>query len=256
MKTSSKTKPPSDLRLQVFLAQAGVASRRKAERLIQEGRVAVDGQVVTQMGSKVDPDRQRVTVDGRPVEIVSETVYYLFHKPRQVLSTLHDPRGRPALKDYLDRAGIRERVFPVGRLDWDAEGLILMTNDGLLAQVLQHPRFQVPKTYRVKVEGLPTLQALNRLKTGLPIPGGKEHRADVERIKTGTDRTWLLITVWEGEKHQVKKMCAAVGHPVLTIKRVALGPLELGRLPQGEFRPLTAREIAALKKLVPPALFT
>lgn len=254
MKTSSKKKP-SDIRLQVFLAQAGVASRRKAEGLIQEGRVAVDGQVITKLGSKVDPARQRVTVDSRQVEIVTETVYYLFHKPRQVLSTLHDPRGRPGLKDYLDRAGIKERVFPVGRLDWDAEGLILMTNDGPLAQVLQHPRFQVPKTYRVKVEGLPTLQDLGRLKTGLPIPGGKEHRADVERIKAGPDRTWLLITVWEGEKHQVKKMCEAVGHPVLTIKRVALGPLELGRLPKGEFRPLTAGEIAALKKLAASVLF-
>jgi 23S rRNA pseudouridine2605 synthase len=254
MKTSSKKKP-SDLRLQVFLAQAGVASRRKAEGLIQEGRVAVDGQVVTKLGSKVNPDRQRVTVDGRQVAVAAEPVYYLFHKPRQVLSTLHDPRGRPGLKDYLDRAGIKERVFPVGRLDWDAEGLILMTSDGPLAQVLQHPRFQVPKTYRVKVRGLPTLQALGRLKTGLPIPGGKEHRADVERIKAGTDRTWLLITVWEGEKHQVKKMCEAVGHPVLTLKRVALGPLELGRLPHGEFRPLTAGEIAALRKLAPPHLF-
>jgi len=255
VKTSSKKKP-SDLRLQVFLAQAGIASRRKAEALIQEGRVAVDGQVVTRLGSKVDPDRQRVTVDGRQVAIVAEPVYFLFNKPRQVLSTLHDPRGRPGLKDYLDRAGIKERVFPVGRLDWDAEGLILMTNDGTLAQVLQHPRFQVPKTYRIKVRGLPTLQALERLKTGLFIPGGREHRADVERIKTGTDRTWLLITVWEGEKHQVKKMCEAIGHPVITIKRVALGPLELGRLPQGEFRPLTAAEVAALRKLAPPHLFS
>lgn len=254
MKTSLKKKP-NDIRLQVFLAQAGVASRRKAEGLIQEGRVAVDGQVVDRLGTKVDPERQRVTVDGRAVGIVAEPVYYLFNKPRQVLSTLHDPRGRPGLKDYLDRAGIKERVFPVGRLDWDAEGLILMTNDGLLAQVLQHPRFQVPKTYRVKVRGLPTLQALERLKTGLPIPGGKEHRADVERIKAGENRTWLLITVWEGEKHQVKKMCEAVGHPVITIKREALGPLELGRLPRGEFRPLTAAEVAALRKLVPPHLF-
>lgn len=250
-----KTKP-TELRLQVFLAQAGVASRRKAEGLIQEGRVAVDGKVVDRLGSKIDPERQRVTLDGRPVAPVAEAVYYLFNKPRQVLSTLHDPRGRPALKDYLERAGIKERVFPVGRLDWDAEGLILMTNDGPLAQVLQHPRFQVPKTYRVKVEGHPTLQALGRLKTGLPIPGGKEHRADVERIKKGEDRTWLLITVWEGEKHQVKKMCEAVGHPVITIKRVALGPLELGRLPLGEFRPLTAAEIAALRKLAPPHLFS
>ncbi|MBI5584518.1 MAG: rRNA pseudouridine synthase [Deltaproteobacteria bacterium] len=250
-----KTKP-NDIRLQLFLAQAGVASRRKAEGLIQEGRVAVDGKVVDRLGSKVDPERQKVTVDGRQVAMAAEPVYYLFNKPRQVLSTLHDPRGRPGLKDYLDRAGIKERVFPVGRLDWDAEGLILMTNDGALAQVLQHPRFQVPKTYRVKVRGIPTLQSLERLKTGLPIPGGKEHRADVERIKTGADRTWLLITVWEGEKHQVKKMCEAVGHPVITIKREALGPLELGRLPHGEFRPLTAAEVAALKKLVPPALFT
>jgi 23S rRNA pseudouridine2605 synthase len=164
---------------------------------------------------------------------------------------LKDPHGRPTLKDFLSRAGIQERVFPVGRLDWDAEGLILLTNDGELAQALQHPKFQVPKTYRVKVQGLPKDETLKRLQAGVVLPSGKRPRAEWQKIKSGEDRSWLLITIREGEKHQVKNMLAAIGHPVLTIKRIALGPLSLGRLAPGDLRTLSPKEIQSLKKYFP-----
>ncbi|RPH85802.1 MAG: rRNA pseudouridine synthase [Desulfobacteraceae bacterium] len=246
MKPKPKT---NEQRLQRVLAQAGLASRRKAEEFIQTGRVSVDGKVITQLGVKVDPDRQLIKVDGQPIAVRESRVYYLLHKPRLVLSTLHDPQGRPTLKDYLKGARIKERVFPVGRLDWDADGLILLTNDGRLAQILQHPRFQVPKTYRVKVSGLPTREALMRREEGVQIPGGGKHRAGVELIKTGENRAWLLVTIREGEKHQVKKMLEAVGHLVLTLKRVAMGPLKLGRLPVGKIRTLTQEEIQSLRQV-------
>jgi 23S rRNA pseudouridine2605 synthase len=245
----------SEQRLQRVLAQAGLASRRKAEELIQAGRGAVDGKVVTQMGVKVDPLRQRITVDARPLAIKESRAYYLLHKPRLVLSTLHDPQGRPTLRDYLKGARIRERVFPVGRLDWDADGLILLTNDGRLAQILQHPRFQIPKIYRVKVSGIPTPEALQQLEAGIQFPGGQKHRAEVELLKTGEDRAWLLVTIREGEKHQVKIMLEAVGHLVLTLKRVALGPLKLGRLPVGKIRALTPEEIQSLRQVADSAKF-
>ena len=246
------TKPSeSGIRLQRLLAQSGLTSRRRGEDLIREGRVKVDGRVVTLLGFKITSDKQRIEVDGRPLPSFENKVYYLFNKPPGVLSTLKDPQGRPTLTDYLGRAQIRERVFPVGRLDWDAEGLVLLTNDGEMAQTLQHPKFQVPKTYRIKVEGLPTDETLDRLVTGVRLPSGKSPRAEWQRIKTGTDRSWLFITIREGEKHQVKNMLAAIGHPVLSIKRVRLGPLELGRLAPGALRPLTLKEIKALKHYFP-----
>jgi 23S rRNA pseudouridine2605 synthase len=240
------TDPPALLRLQRFLAQAGVASRRKAEDLIREGRVRVDGRPVTELGLKIDPTIQRVEVDGRPLAAIESKAYYLFYKPKGVLSTLQDPQGRPTLKDFLDRKGVRERLFPVGRLDWDAEGLMLLTNDGELGQKLQHPKYQIPKTYRIKVRGIPTDETLQPLAEGLQLPSGKSHQAEWERLKSGEDRSWLLLTIREGEKHQVKDMMAAVGFPVMAIKRVAMGPLSLGRLNPGEMRPLTSKELKEL----------
>ncbi len=207
----------------------------------------VDGRVVTQLGLKLAPSDHRIEVDGQLITSPESKAYYLFYKPKGVVSTLRDPQGRPTIKDFLSQAQIRERVFPVGRLDWDAEGLMLLTNDGELAQTLQHPKFQVPKTYRVKVRGIPTLDSLRRLQAGTWLPSGKKHQAEWEMVKTGLDRSWLLITIREGEKHQVKNMCTAIGHPVMTIKRVTLGPLSLGRLAPGAIRPLSSKEIQALK---------
>ncbi|MBI5607024.1 MAG: rRNA pseudouridine synthase [Deltaproteobacteria bacterium] len=244
-----KAKPTeSEQRLQRILAQAGLASRRKAEEWIRAGRVSVDGKTVTQLGLKIAPGAHRIEVDGRPIPSHESKVYYLFNKPKGVLSTLMDPQGRPTVKDFLSQAQIRERLFPVGRLDWDAEGLILLTNDGELAQTLQHPRFQIPKTYRVKVQGIPSEEALHRLEAGIKLPSGKRSSAGWEKIKTGTDRSWLFITIREGEKHQVKNMLAAIGHPVMAIKRVAFGPLTLGRLVPGELRPLSEEEIRTLPR--------
>ncbi len=234
-------------RLQRILAHSGLASRRKAEDLIRAGRVRVDGRVVTQLGLKLAPSDHRIEVDGRLITSAESKAYYLFYKPPGVVSTLRDPQGRPTIKDFLSQAQVRERVFPVGRLDWDAEGLMLLTNDGELAQTLQHPKYQVPKTYRVKVRGIPTLDSLRRLQAGTWLPSGKKHQAQWEMVKTGLDRSWLMITIREGEKHQVKNMCAAIGHPVMTIKRVTLGPLSLGRLAPGAIRPLSPKEIQALK---------
>jgi 23S rRNA pseudouridine2605 synthase len=234
-------------RLQRILAQAGVASRRKAEELIREGRVRVDGRIIQQLGEKIVPSEHRIEVDGKPLASPETKVYYLFYKPKGVLSTLQDPQGRPTIKDFLSQAQIRQRVFPVGRLDWDAEGLMLLTNDGGLGQTLQHPKFQVPKTYRVKVKGIPLFDSLRRLQEGTWLPSGKKHRAQWEMVKTGPDRSWLLITIREGENHQVKNMCAAIGHPVMAIKRITLGPLSLGRLAPGKLRPLSSEEIQALK---------
>jgi 23S rRNA pseudouridine2605 synthase len=234
-------------RLQRILAQSGLASRRKAESLIREGRVVVDGQVVTKMGLKIVPSEHRIEVSGKCIASPESKAYYLFNKPKGVISTLRDPQGRPTIKDFLTQAQITQRLFPVGRLDWNAEGLMLLTNDGELAQRLQHPRFQVPKTYRIKVQGNPSETSLRQLEKGIKLPGGKMHRADCELLKTGEDRSWLSITIREGEKHQVKNMLAAIGHPVITIKRVAFGPLTLGRLAPGKVRPLTLKEIQTLK---------
>jgi len=240
----------TEWRLQRILAQSGLTSRRKAEDLIRAGRVTVDGQVVIQLGLKLDPSTHLIEVDGQPIPPVESQAYYLFYKPKGVISSLWDPQGRPSLKDFLSQAQIRERVFPVGRLDWDAEGLILLTNNGELAQTLQHPRFQVSKTYRVKVRGIPSAESLRRLQAGIRLPSRKRHQAEWQMIKTGVDRSWMLITVREGENHQVKNMLASIGHPVMTIKRVALGPLFLGRLSPGELRPLSPMEIQALKMLL------
>jgi 23S rRNA pseudouridine2605 synthase len=234
-------------RLQRILAHSGLASRRKAEDLIRTGRVVVDGRVVTELGLKLVPSDHRIEVDGKRIASPESKAYYLFYKPKGVVSTLRDPQGRPTINDYLSQAQIRERVFPVGRLDWDAEGLMLLTNDGGLGQTIQHPKFQVPKTYRVKVKGIPGLDSLRRLQEGTWLPSGKKHQAQWEMVKTGPDRSWLLITIREGEKHQIKNMCAAIGHPVMAIKRITLGPLSLGRLAPGKIRPLSSEEIQALK---------
>ena len=212
--------------------------------------MVVDGRVIKELGLKLVPSDHQIEVDGKPLTSPQSKAYYLFYKPKGVVSTLKDPQGRPTIIDYLSQAQIRERVFPVGRLDWDAEGLMLLTNDGELAQTLQHPKFQVPKAYRVKVRGIPSETSLKHLEKGIKLPGGKVHRAEYELIKTGADRSWLLITIREGEKHQVKNMCTAIGHPVLAIKRVALGPLTLGRLVPGQIRPLTSKEIQGLKSEV------
>ncbi|NDY43514.1 rRNA pseudouridine synthase [Dissulfurirhabdus thermomarina] len=233
------------VRLQKYLADAGVASRRAAEELIRQGRVAVDGVAVTTLGTRVIPGAQSVTVDGRPVAPGPAPVYILLHKPRGVLTTLRDPFGRPTVRGLL--RGVKARVFPVGRLDLDSEGLLLCTNDGALAHRLLHPRFKVDKTYLVTVRGRPSRDDLGRLAAGVEIEGGRTLPCRVRRVG-GTRRASVLeVILKEGRKRQIRLMCEAVGHPVTRLVRVAMGPLALGDLPPGAWRPLEPAEVAALR---------
>ncbi len=239
--------PPVQERLQKIIAEAGLASRRGAERLIDEGRVSVNGRVVTEPGSKADPGRDEIKVDGRLLPAPQKPSYYMFHKPAGYLTTLSDPQGRPTIKEFLDRLPVR--LFPVGRLDMDVEGLLILTNDGALAKKLMHPSSHVPKTYRVKVSGLPDEEALETLRSGGLMLGDRPAApALAELIKTAEDRAWIFLTLTEGRHHQVKRMCSAIGHPVLKLKRVSFGGLELGPLRREMIRPLSPAEVRLLKE--------
>lgn len=234
-------------RLQKYLAHCGVSSRRAAEALISSGKVEVNGAVVTAMGVQVDPDVDIVKVAGRELHEPAGMVYIALHKPVGVLSTARDERGRTTVLDLLPP--LAERVYPVGRLDADSEGLILLTNDGELAALLMHPRHNVPKTYMVTVVGVPSATALHSLRQGIVLDDGLTRPADVTAAPNATAApTVLLITLREGRKRQIRRMCAAVGLPVLQLRRLCIGPLELGDLQPGEYRLLSAPEVAQLKQ--------
>jgi 23S rRNA pseudouridine2605 synthase len=237
-----------EVRLQKLIAGAGLASRRKAEELIAAGRVSVNGRVVTELGTKVDPGRDHVKVDGKHLGAAQPFVYVMLHKPKNVMSTLDDPGGRPTIKDFL--RGVSVRVFPVGRLDFDSEGLMLLTNNGDLSQALLHPRYHVLKTYLIKVKGVLTNEEIARLQRGVELEDGATSPAAVKKIRKAEQNSWLEITIHEGRKHQVRRMLDAVGHPVLKLTRVRMGPLGLGDLAPGEFRYLEDREANALRDLV------
>ncbi|MEW6264192.1 MAG: pseudouridine synthase [Thermodesulfobacteriota bacterium] len=234
-------------RLQKILARAGVTSRRGAEKLILSGRVRLNGLLITTLGVKADPVEDMIEVDGLPLTAAEESVYFIFNKPSGFITSLRDPRHRPTIVQFIDH--LKARVYPVGRLDRDAEGLLILTNDGELARRLMHPRFHVSKTYRVKVQGRPSEESLNLFCSGALILGHRPAKpAEAEVIKVGQDRTWLKLTLTEGRHHQIKRMCALIGHPVLKLKRIGFGPLKLGRLEPGGVRPLSVQEIKALKK--------
>ncbi len=237
-----------EVRLQKLIAGTGLASRRKAEALISAGRVMVNGKVVTELGTKVDPGRDHVKVDGKHLSAAQPFVYLMLNKPKHVMSTLDDPGGRTTVKDYL--RGVSVRVFPVGRLDFDSEGLMLLTNNGDLAQALFHPRYHVPKTYLIKVKGVLTDEEIRQLERGVKLEDGMTGPAMVKKIRKVEANSWLEITIREGRKHQVKRMLESVGHPVIKLMRVRMGPLTLGNLEPGEFRFLTDREANALRELV------
>ncbi|MFZ5755148.1 MAG: pseudouridine synthase [Bacillota bacterium] len=233
-------------RLQKYLAQAGIASRRKAEELILAGRVKVNGITITQLGSKIDPERDIVTFDQKPVKTTNKYEYYLLHKPLQVVTTMHDPQGRTKVTDLLK--GIKTRVYPVGRLDYHTEGLLLLTNDGELAYRLMHPKYKVAKTYLVTVKGILDKNSLLRLQKGVLLEDGLTMPAKVTILETGEDYSRLEMTIREGRNRQVRRMCEAVGHPVVSLKRVKFGPLSLGQLKPGQYRKLEEGEIRELKK--------
>ncbi len=245
-------------RLQKFLARAGVASRRHAEGLITAGRVTVNNQRVTELGTKVEPT-DLVTVDGTLVTAPERTSWYLLHKPTGVVTTLSDPEGRPTVAGLL--AGVEQRVFPVGRLDWDAEGALLVTNDGEAAHRLLHPSFEVPRTYLAKVKGTPTDETLARLRAGVRLEDGDARAIRADRFEVTEKNTWLVLQVGEGRPHLVKRLCAAVGHPVVRLFRPAQAGISVAGLQPGELRPLTAEEVervqavAAGKDVDAPTLF-
>ncbi len=234
-------------RLQKFLARAGVASRRETEKLIASGRVAVNNQTVIVMGTKVAPGSDLVTVDGRLVDTPEARSYFLFYKPPGVVTTMQDPQGRPTIADYVDQ--IPARVFPVGRLDYDAEGALLLTDDGALAHRLTHPKFGVLRVYLAKVRGVPTPETLEKLRRGVRLEDGAASPQTVEIFEKAEKNTWLQIAVTEGRPHLIKRLCAAIGHPVQRLFRPSHGGLAIGGLQPGEMRALSAAEIAQVRRV-------
>lgn len=233
-------------RLQKILAGAGVASRRSAERLIEAGRVRLNGRVVTQLGTKADPHKDRIELDGRRV-VAEKPVYHLLHKPREVVSTLEDPEGRPTVGALLKR--IPERVFPVGRLDYHTSGALLVTNDGEMAQALLKPAAKVPKVYAVKMQGHLDESALQALRTGVVLDDGYKTRpADVFVLREEPRHSWVQMTLTEGKNRQIRRMGDAIAHPVQRIARTEFAGLSTEGLRPGQYRPLHARELEKLKK--------
>ena len=237
-------------RLQKILAAAGIASRRKAEEIIAAGRVTLNGSVVTEQGTKADPQVDAITVDGKPLKRAQPFVYLLLNKPKGYVTTVNDPEGRPTVMELLGK--INERIYPVGRLDYASEGLLLMTNDGALAQKLTKAGSHIPKTYLVKISGKPNEQAIQKLRAGISIPleDGRRVKTSPAKIRLTEDATnpWYEVVLIEGRNRQIRRMFLEVGFLVEKIKRVQLGPITLD-VPPGKFRPLTKSEIFQLKAL-------
>jgi 23S rRNA pseudouridine2605 synthase len=240
------------LRLNKILAQAGLASRRGADHFVLEGRVAVNGVVTREPGTLADPAVDRITVDGRPLPAPEAPQYLLLHKPAGVVTTVRDPQGRPVVTDLLP-PGIRERVYPVGRLDADVEGLLLLTNDGPLTHRLLHPRYALPRLYEAEVAGRVTDADLPRWRRGVQLDDGSAVPLDVALVGSAAAASLVRVSFAEGRKHEVKRYCEALGHPVRRLQRIAFGPLRLGALAPGACRPLTAAELAALRAAAPGA---
>ncbi len=236
-------------RLQKILARAGLASRREAERWIQEGRVTVNGAVVQRLGSQADPIRDKIKVDGKLISQIPR-LYCLFHKPAGMITSMRDPQRRPSLGDWLEPLGKRGRLFPVGRLDFNSSGLLVLTNDGELAQRLMHPRYAIRKSYRVKISGCPSERELERLRRGIRLADGVTAPAKVRVVQALKKNAWLELEIGEGRYREVRRMFEALGYFVEKLIRVRLGPIRLGSLAPGEMRSLAPEEITALKKAV------
>jgi len=233
-------------RLQKVMARRGVASRRRCEELISSGRVTVNGRVVSEMGIKVSPE-DVIAVDGRVLEAEREPlVYLLMNKPKGYVTTVRDPQGRTTVMDLLPE--VKYRVYPVGRLDYDTEGLLLLTNDGELSYALTHPSHGVDKTYQAVVWGIPSQESLDKLKKGIRLEDGWTAPAKVKLLKKG-QQSEIELVIHEGKKRQVRRMLKAVGHPVISLKRTSFGPLSLDKLAPGEYRYLTREEVESLKKI-------
>jgi 23S rRNA pseudouridine2605 synthase len=231
-------------RLQKVMAQAGVGSRRACEEFIRQGRVQVDGKLAT-LGQKVDPSRQQIVVDGRRLPRQESPVYVAIHKPPGVLSVSQDDRGRRTVRDLVPLPG---HLYPVGRLDVTSEGLVLLTNDGELANRLTHPRYEHPKEYRVQVQGQVTDATLGKWERGVYLDGRRTARARVTRLQQDKDTTWLRIVMREGRKRHIRRVALLLGHPVQRLIRERIGPLQLGQLRPGQWRHLSQEEIKALRR--------
>lgn len=239
--------PTEGLRLQKALAQAGVASRRASEDLIAEGRVEVNGKVVTEQGLRVDPERDTIRVDGSRIPPPRRHLYLVLNKPRGVVSTMDDPQGRPTLEQYVPR---HQRLFHVGRLDTETEGLLILTNDGDFANKLAHPSHEVPKTYLAEVEGLLDNKTLRRLEKGLSLEDGPIKPDKVKLVTRAEARSMVQITLHEGRNRIVRRIFDSIGHPVRQLSRITIGPIRLGQLQVGETRELTREELGALLDVI------
>lgn len=237
-------------RLQKIIANAGIASRRKAEELILEGSVTVNGQVVWELGAKADPEKDAIKVKGKLIHQPQKKTYIVLNKPRGYITSMSDPQGRPVVTELLK--GVRARVYPVGRLDYESEGLLILTDDGDLAHTLMHPSHETPKTYVAKVKGVLEDKEIGRLEKGIRLREGVTAPAVVKRIKKTDSNSWIEITVHEGRYRQVRRMLDEVRHSVLRLIRIRYGPIELGDTPPGKYRYLTPEEIKSLRKWIKP----
>jgi len=236
-----------EMRLQKILSEMGIASRRKAEEMIMEGRVTVNGRTAT-IGTKADPSKDHVKVDGKLLTRREPKVYIIFNKPKSVVTSLHDPEGRPTVKDFLK--GVKYRLFPVGRLDYDSEGLLLLTNDGDFAQAVLHPSKKISKTYLVKVKGIPEDGDIGKLRKGIILKDGLTAPARARKIRIGENNAWLEMAIHEGKKRQIRRMLDKIGHPVLRLRRIRINGIGLGKLETGAFRYLTHEEMDTIKREV------
>lgn len=234
--------PTNLVRLNKLLAERGIASRRGADKLIEEGQVMVNGKKVYELGVKVHPSKDKITIGGKPLKTKFENLYIMFNKPKNVITSMNDPLGRPTVADFM--ADVPTRVFPIGRLDWESEGLLILTNDGEFAQKVMHPKTEVTKTYHVKLNGQPLGYQIKKLLTGVTIPGGRVRAKHVEKIKVSkedksqkvSDKSdWYKIVITEGKNHQVREMFKKIGFDVQKLQRVAIGKLRIGKLDRGQF---------------------
>jgi 23S rRNA pseudouridine2605 synthase len=232
-------------RIHKIISEMGIASRRKAEDIIKEGRVTVSGRVAT-IGMKADPAREHIKLDGKLLSKREPRVYMMFHKPRNVVTSLHDPQGRPTVKDFLK--GVKYRVFPVGRLDFDSEGMLFMTNDGDFAHAVLHPSKKISKTYLVKVKGVLEEEDIAKLRKGIKLKKRMTAPAIIKKTRKTEQNSWLEITIHEGRKRQIRRMLDIIGHPVLKLKRVRIDGIELGGLEPGALRYLTPEEVDMIKR--------
>ena len=234
-------------RIQKIIAAAGVTSRRAAEELIAEGRVRVNGQVVSELGAKADADKDHIKVDGKLINPHQPKIYVMLNKPAGFVTTMSDPEGRPTVQDLLK--GVKIRVYPVGRLDYNTEGMLILTNDGDFAHLITHPKHEFPKTYLAKVKGVLEDSQIESLEQGIYLDDGKTAPAKLKKVRKEEANSWLVITIHEGRKRQVRRMFDRVGHSVIKLKRIRTGSMVLGDLPEGAFRYLTPAEVSGLREM-------